>query len=490
MMKRYTTTRYSYPLLLTLLLAFAPKAGAQTPEEHYLGSVTTTATPEVSRTADSVTLYMELLLDDLTLESNDRLRLTPALRMRESGEVRLLLPPVTLEGRKREIVSRRQGRTEPEGPTLRRYNGTALRLPYSAKIAREEWMKEAELVLLGVTEGCADCLRFEEAKPLLTPFLREPYEPQFTLSYITPEVEPVKARSDRHTATFNFVVARHELRRDYKDNAAQLDSVDSVVREVLHNTDLTVTEFAITGYASPEGGYEYNRALAGRRAASFSDYLGREYGIDRSRFTSTGHGEDWEGLAEAVRASSLPRRDEVLAIIDETPSPDARDAKLRAIDGGVTYRELLDRFYPPLRRTEYVIAYNVRPFNPEEGREIIKTNPKLLSLNEMYLVALTYPAGSPEWKEVFDIAVRLYPDQPVAILNSAAADIEAGNLSGALTRLARLGETAEALNNIAVAYARSDDIDRAEETLRRAIDLGSDDARHNLEELTRFRESL
>lgn len=55
----------------------------------------------------------------------------------------------------------------------------------------------------------------------------------------------------------------------------------------------------------------------------------------------------------------------------------------------------------------------------EEARKIIKTNPKLLSLNEMYMVAQSYPSGSKDFKEVFDISARLYPDNELSILNSA-----------------------------------------------------------------------
>ena len=143
-------------------------------------------------------------------------------------------------------------------------------------------------------------------------------------------------------------------------------------------------------------------------------------------------GEDWEGLRKAVEASTLPDKQEILRIIDEVPNPDARDAELMKLSDGTTYRILLNHYYPPLRRTDYTIAFNVKDFSVEEARGYLKTNPKLLSLNEMFLVAQSYPPDSKEFKEVFDIAVRLYPNDPVAIVNSAAADIENGNFTAAL----------------------------------------------------------
>ena len=101
-----------------------------------------------------------------------------------------------------------------------------------------------------------------------------------------------------------------------------------------------------------------------------------------------------------------------------------RDARLIALDNRKTYNELLNDFYPPLRRNDYEVSFVSRPFNVDEAKVVIKTRPKLLSLNEMFLVAQTYEPASKEFKEVFDIAARLYPNEPIAILNSAAADIE------------------------------------------------------------------
>lgn len=442
----------------------------------------------VARNGEYVTLNMNICLDDLKMRSNDVLLLSPALRMPGAREVVKMFPPVQVAGRTRSIVLdrmadsgiAREWQVDPKMDFMRK-NGSKQSITYSQRMPFESYMSEAELVFVEVVHGCADCFVHEDAKVLLTPFVKEPV---FVLSYITPEVEPVKVRADRHTATFNFVVAKHDLIRDYKNNASEFARVDKVVSEVVKNKDLTITEFAVTGYASPEGGFEYNRALAGRRANSFADYLMSNYGIQRSQFKVTGHGEDWDGLKDAVSKSSLSNKDAILDIIAKTANADARDGKIRALDGGKTYSNLLNNFYPPLRRTEYVIAYKVRPFSVHEAREVIKTNPKLLSLNEMYLVAKSYPAESKEFKEVFDIAARLYPNEPVAIINASAADIEGGNYQAAIDRLSKLSNNAAALNNMGVAYAKLGDTARAIDCFNKAIELGSSEAMANLKELS------
>ena len=65
-------------------------------------------------------------------------------------------------------------------------------------------------------------------------------------------------------------------------------------------------------------------------------------------------------------------------------------------------------------------TYTVVNFDVEQGRIIIRENPKYLSLNEMYQVANNYPKGSKDFVNVFDIAVRMYPTDAVANLNAGA----------------------------------------------------------------------
>ena len=97
--------------------------------------------------------------------------------------------------------------------------------------------------------------------------------------------------------------------------------------------------------------------------------------------------------------------------------------------------------YPRLRHSDYTVTYTVRPFDVEEAKEILKTKPQQLSLQEMYLVAQTYEPGSPEFNEVFDIAVRLFPDDPTANLNAACTELQKGNLQAAEKYLAKAGQS-------------------------------------------------
>ncbi|MEA4916807.1 DUF3868 domain-containing protein [Proteiniphilum sp.] len=438
---------------------------------------------------DRLSVSFDISLDALQVQNNNMLLLTPVLKSNANNLDNVALEPVVVAGKKRnKALVRKQvlGEKlpfsgEPVAWVVRR-NNTSQSVHYTMTVPLRGWMQDASLSLVHEVSGCADCMSLEGEQQLVDNILPAPYQPVYKLTYVMPEAE-VKTRSDRHTATFNFVVNRWELRRDFRDNASKLSEVDRIVSDIRNNPDFQITEFAIDGYASPESSVPHNKMLAENRANAFANYLVSRFGIDRNRFSVTGHGEDWEGLRKAVAASNIADRQVVLDIIDNVSNPDARDTELMKLSSGTTYRTLLNDYYPPLRRTEYVVAYTVRGFNVEEAKEIIKSDPRLLSLNEMYLVAQTYPAGSREFKEVFDVATRLYPDSDIAILNSASADIESGSMNAAIERMLKIADNPKVWNNLGVAYARKGDFNKAKEYFTRAAAQGDNDARANLEEL-------
>lgn len=474
--------------IIYLIIAFftvLPGAFAQDAGLSGLRTVNETAVKQ----GDQVSVSFDLSLDALKVKRNNMLVLTPVLRSNENANDHAVLAPVVVAGSKRNKLLTRKERLGAELPLaeepaviVARKNNTEQSVHYNITVPYRTWMQDASLLLVHEISGCADCISLEGEELLVNIILPAPYRPVYQLTYIMPEAE-VKTRSDRHTATFNFVVDRWELLRDYKGNAPKFNEVDRIISDIRDNPDFGITQFEIHGYASPEASVPHNKMLAENRANAFADYLVSKFGIDRSRFTVTGHGEDWDGLRKAVVASSLADKQAILDIIDNVSNPDARDAELMKLSGGETYRTLLNNYYPPLRRTEYVVAYNVRPFDVEEAREIIKTNPRLLSLNEMYLVAQSYPVESSEFSQVFDIAVRLYPDSDIAILNSAAADIESGNMDGAIERMMKIADSPKVWNNLGVAYARKGDINKAKEYFTKAAAAGDSDASTNLEEL-------
>lgn len=70
-------------------------------------------------------------------------------------------------------------------------------------------------------------------------------------------------------------------------------------------------------------------------------------------------------------------------------------------------------------------------FSLDEARVMAEVNPQILSLRELYTVALSYKAVPEQFYKIIEISVKMYPASPIANLNAAAAAIERGDIHAA-----------------------------------------------------------
>ena len=104
----------------------------------------------------------------------------------------------------------------------------------------------------------------------------------------------------------------------------------------------------------------------------------------------------------------------------------------------------------------------------------------------MYKVAGSYEKGSAGYERAMETAARCYPDRPAVLNARALAALGRGDAAAAIGMLEECGLSEKhpsLLNTLGVAYARSGEVRKAEEAFRRAVGQGSDEARHNLEQL-------
>ena len=59
---------------------------------------------------------------------------------------------------------------------------------------------------------------------------------------------------------------------------------------------------------------------------------------------------------------------------------------------------------------------------------IANLKPHLLSLRELYMVALSYKDEPEKFYKIIETSVKIYPTNPAANLNAANAAIERGNI--------------------------------------------------------------
>ena len=320
-------------------------------------------------------------------------------------------------------------------------------------------------------------------KPEPAPVVEEPviivYHPTLAPSFVVPETEAVKVRSESGKAYLEFELDRSEIRTGFRDNAAELQKIEQTVEYVKANPDATINGITITGWASPEGTWASNQRLSEARAKSLADYIGNLFDKPLDEVNFTGGGEDWAGLTAMVEGSDMAAETKkiILAAIRDTEDPDVRERHIISTVGVSTYRHMVDNFYPALRRSDYSVDYTVVPFTIEKGKEVIKTHPGDLSLNELFLIANTYEPGSDEFNEVFETAAREFPDSDVANLNAAASALGRRDTTSAADYLGKVVERSDAWwNNNGMLLWLQGDAKASAESLSKAGAEGSANA--------------
>lgn len=470
-------------IALYLAAAIAPASYAQKSHDGEVNIVSA----NVQQKDDQLYIDMELDLRNTHVGSQKEVILTPVL-VGENN--RAELPDILIYGKKRNKVYKRSMALKKNQPNEREDAYTVLKakkdlkhtVSYSQNIPHEEWMKNSTLVIEGDLCGCGKWM------PLAEQLVSERASYDFipSLAYIQPEVETVKKRKEDTEVFIDFKVNQFVIQPNLMNNQAELNKLNDAFGMIRNDKNLTVNQIDVIGYASPEGSITGNENLSKKRAEELKRHLSAQAPFPDQVYRIVYGGENWAGLESLVEASDMDNKYEVLSILRNTPDVNSRKNKLKTFDKGKTYTYMLANFYPKLRKTEVSIHYDIRNFTVEEAKEIFKTRPGQLSLNELFQIANSYPKGSNEFTEVFNTAIVLYPENDIAELNAGAAALSANDLAKAQKLLEQTDKsTPEYVNNMGVYYYLSGDLAKAKEFFSRAAANGNETAQKNLAELNK-----
>lgn len=289
------------------------------------------------------------------------------------------------------------------------------------------------------------------------------------LPFVMPKPEGQKVRSLAGRAFLDFPVNETVIYPAYRRNTSELARIKATIDSVLFDKSIEVKSIILHGYASPESPYSNNTRLAKGRTESLKNYIYGKFNIVKSKFKIEYTPEDWKNLRDFIanggrrkvkgdiwydndallETPEMPEvifryRDELLGVIDKDMDADEKEVLLKQVGEGQPYQWLHEHVYPGLRHTDYIIEYVVREFPVEVSRKLIYTHPEGLSLNEMYLVAQSYPVGSDDWLDAMLIAAKQYPEDATANLNAACACVKVKRLTDAKRYLEKAGVSKQA----------------------------------------------
>lgn len=405
----------------------------------------------LTRNGSLMTVNMEMVFSKLEMHGDKAIVYTPYI---VNGQDSLALQPIGLYSRIRWIQYQRKGNLSLGGPdeVAMKYSDRPAVMNYIQHVNFQPWMDGG---YLAVKADVYECCRRHIDQELVD--LGAKYK-EFTPSFLYQTVPDIlsitdveKTRELSGRAFVDFKVNQIVILPDYRNNKKELGKIIASIDSVKNDPDVTVTSITIKGTASPEGPYENNVRLAKGRTEALKEYVRTLYNFPEGFIKTSYEPVDWEGLIEYLNSSTctLPYKYDILAIVQSDMEPYARNKKIQTTYP-TDYKYLLNNIYPSLRHSDYKIDYTIRKFTTvEEIAALIRTQPNKLTLNEMLFLVQSYEPGSDEFNDVFEIAVRMYPEEPLANLNVATSAMQRGDMVSAEKYLQKAGDSAEAV------YARA-----------------------------------
>lgn len=462
---------------------------------------------ELAQRGDSLYVDMAVTAEGRSVPSRMTAEFTPVL---VSGDRSLALPRISVMGRSSyknyrrslALMNRKEqaayAASAPYG-VIPDYKGDR-QVGYRLAVPYEPWMSSAQLNLQKNDCGCGesrmtDVRLLADKVDLEQVIIIERYHISPHLAYVKPEAEAVKRRAEQGESFLDFAVGKTNINPEFGRNAVELEKIRRMIELVQSDRDFTIKRISIVGYASPEGSLAMNERLSEGRAKSLRSYLQSRYpAIPGSLYSVHFGGENWDDLIPAVQASDMPDKQAVLDIIDRYSIAEGRESKLMALKGGTPWRYMLREMFPALRKVTVAVDYDVRNFDAEEAKEVVKTRPQNLSLNEMYLVANLYEPGSDNFNQLFETAVRLYPENTTANINAAVVALQRRDFVSAERYLGNVkeGGSVPEYDNARglLLMMRDQDYDKAAPCFEAARAAGLEAAQQNLDEIARLRRNL
>lgn len=428
--------------------------------------------------SDDYHLYVNVDMDLATIpvKSNQTVVYIPYLA---NGADTLELAKIAVLGRRNYIQYERGNLRNilPAEATVFKKSEIPESYQYSATLEYLPWFDGATLNVKAMRYGCAGCSQGTETFDGVEVARPVQFVPADWAQYVQPRAEGVKIRNIEGSANVEFPVNKTVLLSDFRNNYAELDSIRSTIDVVKNDKNCTIKTMAIRGFASPEGSYSNNTRLAKGRTEALCSFVEQMYSLPKGFINASYEPEDWAGLRKWVANSNIDNRELILDIIDDKNlDVDIKDKRIQARYPD-QYRFLLEHVYPTLRHSDYRVDYEVRSFSdPTEILEVMHRQPKNLSLEELFVAAQSLEPGTPEFNEVFEVAVRLFPDSEEANLNAGINAMNRGEYDLAAAYLERAGKSADADYARAVLAIANKDYDAARTTLDAQAEAGNEKA--------------
>ena len=238
--------------------------------------------------------------------------------------------------------------------------------------------------------------------------------------------------NEKYSADIHFLINQANIRSSETSGAQYVD-LGKKLQEAAADPKREIADISVSSYASPEGAYDFNKALAEKRekntTALVESQLKKDKITEFGELTSNFTPEDWEGFRQLVEKSNIQDKDLILYVLNSQTDPELREKEIRNLAN--VFDELADQILPQLRYSRVMASINVIGKSNEELVNLFNTNPAGLTADEMLYIA-TLTNDNNKKMEVYNQACQTFPQDYRSFNNLGLTQYVAGDYEGAL----------------------------------------------------------
>jgi Flp pilus assembly protein TadD len=269
---------------------------------------------------------------------------------------------------------------------------------------------------------------------------------------------------EAYDANIMFLIQQAELRAG-ELNKSDIANWKNTVAQANKAPNQKV-DIEISSYASPDGGYELNEKLAGKREANTEQFLSKELKKANVNTPINAHytAQDWQGFKELVEKSKIQDKDLILRVLSMYSDSEQREREIKNISA--VYSTLADEILPQLRRSRLTANIEVTGKTDEEIATLAASNPRSLNVEEL-LYAAHLASATQDKEDLYKKVTELFPNDPRGFNNLGVIEYANGNISSAESLFKKANQLAsnlpEANLNLGLAALTNGDKDKAEQ---------------------------
>lgn len=238
--------------------------------------------------------------------------------------------------------------------------------------------------------------------------------------------------NEKYSADIHFLINQANVRSSELTGQQYMD-LGERLRQAAADSTRVIEGIAVSSYASPEGSYDFNKALAERREQSTNATVRGQLTKDKisefGELTSNFTPEDWEGFRTLVEQSNIQDKNLILDVLSMQTDPELREKEIRNLSG--VFDELADQILPQLRYSRVQASINVIGKSDQQLVDYFNNRPGELTADEVLYIA-TLTGDNYKKMEVYNKACELFPNDYRAFNNLGLTQYVAGDYDGAL----------------------------------------------------------